>query len=172
MPWPERVRKSHGLTYPTLVPRNSSIQLLLSSVHYYQLANISQVLVWSSMSHSSKLWSLANYQGSCQKPRLRVSHSEVQGAHWHWSGTEPLNWWDLMPIPGRWCQSQTELLDTRLESGGLESWLQVLVSTTQLNDTNTQRQRPDFCVAIGKNFCLAPEVCAWWGRHMKVWSQN
>ena len=117
------------------------------------------------MSHSSKLWSLANYQGSCRKPRLRVSHSEVQVASWHWSGTEPLNWWDLMPIQGRWCQSRTELLDTRLETGGLESWLWVLVSTTQLNDTNTQRQRPDFCVAIGKYFCLAPEVCEWWGRH-------
>ena len=106
----------------------------------------------------SKLWSLANYQGSCRKPRLRVSHSEVQVAHWHWNGTEPLNWWDLMPIPGRWCQSWTELLDSRLESGGLESWLQVLVSTTQVTDTNTQRQRPEFCVAIGKNFYLAPEV--------------
>ena len=117
------------------------------------------------MSHSSKLWSLANYQGSCWKPRLRVSHSEVQMAHWHWSGTEPLKWWDLMPIPGRWCQSWTELLDTRLESGRLESWLQVLVSTTQLNDTNTQRQRPEFCVAIGKNFCVVPEVSEWWGRH-------
>ena len=113
------------------------------------------------MSHSSKLWSLANYQGSCRKPRLRVSHSEVQVAHWHWSGTEPLNWWDLMPIQGRWCQSRTELLDTRLESGGLESWLRVLVSTTQLNDTNTQRQRPDFYVAIGKYFCLAPETQFW-----------